>query len=380
MTFSVNGIKQDKNDKHTVEILVCVDAPLLARKILEQRSILILSLKEFSQDKKTFGDIYFTIKLNFEEIEIVTKYKDIQAACDFFSFVGFDIIYINSYSTPIPQASMIEIISKARAEAEKKKAQVKEQIEKKEAQEKKVYEDANLQSAKKIIVRVFEKVDETTKRSAGQIAIQDMKKIQELTEELRKDRMGTNFEKIRGTIKEILALIERLNAARYLSMQNPEATIASDTLITTIDIDKELDRMENIKILKSLHAKIAVKNQDYAIFGSSAMFWKFLQKDLLYKLADPAGLLYSIYDIAEFILLIIVSLLGIYTIANEVYLFSTSQLGLAFSMISIGIRGLVVVLARIVRKKSVGKLLVMFLLAILLHYLLLWMVTTNFAL
>ena len=87
MTFSVNGIKQEKNEKHTVEILVCVDAPLLARKILEQRKILILSLKEFSQDKKTFGDIYFTIKLNFQEIDIVTKYENIQEACVFFSFI-----------------------------------------------------------------------------------------------------------------------------------------------------------------------------------------------------------------------------------------------------------------------------------------------------
>ena len=178
------------------------------------------------------------------------------------------------------------IITAARTEAADKKAQVKEQIQKKEDQEKKVYADANLQSAKKIIIRVFEKIDETTKRSAGTISIQDMKKIQELTEELRKDRMGTNFEKIRGTIKDILALIEKINDVWYMSMQNPEATIASDTLITTTDIDKELDKLENIKILKSLHAKIAVKNQDYALFGSSAIFWKFLQKDMLYKLAN----------------------------------------------------------------------------------------------
>ena len=181
---------------------------------------------------------------------------------------------------------MIEIITAARNEAEEKKAKVKEQIQKKEEQEKKVYADANLQSAKKIIIRIFEKIDETTKRSAGTISIQDMKKIQELTEELRKDRMGTNFEKIRGTIKDILIWIEKINTVWYISMQNPEATIASDTLITTIDIDQELDRLENIKILKSLHATIAVKNQDYAIFGLSAIFWKFLQKDMRYKLTN----------------------------------------------------------------------------------------------
>ncbi len=380
MTFSVNGIKQEKNDKHTVEILVCVDAPLLARKILEQRKILILSLKEFSQDKKTFGDIYFTIKLNFQEIDIVTKYKSIQEACFFFSFIWFDIVYINSYSAPISNKEMTGIITAARAAAEEKKAKVKEQIQKKEDQEKKVYADANLQSAKKIIIRIFEKIDETTKRSAGTISIQDMKKIQELTEELRKDRMGTNFEKIRGTIKDILIWIEKINAVWYMSMQNPEATIASDTLITTIDIDQELDRLENIKILKSLHATIAVKHQDYAIFGLSAIFWKFLQKDMRYKLTNFGWILYSFYDITEFILLIVVTLLGVYTIANERYLFSTSRFGLSFSLISIGIRWFVLFVARQVRNKSIGRLLLILLFAILFHYLLMRLVTTNFAL
>ena len=380
MTFSVNGIKQEKNEKHTVEILVCVDAPLLARKILEQRKILILSLKEFSQDKKTFGDIYFTIKLNFQEIDIVTKYENIQEACAFFSFIWFDIIDINSYSAPISDKEILDIITAARTEAADKKAKVKEQIQKKEEQEKKVYADANLESAKKIIIRVFEKIDETTKRSAGTISIQDMKKIQSLTEELRKDRMGTNFEKIRGTIKDILALIEKINDVWYMSMQNPEATIASDTLITTTDIDKELDKLENIKILKSLHAKIPVKNQDYALLGSSAIFWKFLQKDMLYKLANLGWVLYSFYDIVEFTFLIVVTLLGVYTIANEIYLYSTSRFGLAFSLISMGIRWFVVFVARQIRNKSIGRLLLIILLAILFHYLLMRVVTTNFAL
>lgn len=338
MTFSVNGIKQEKNERHMVEMLVCVDAPLLARKILEQKNILILSLKEFSQDKKTFGDIYFTIKFNFQEIDIVTKYEDIQKACNFFSFIGFDILYINSYYAPISSKEMIGVINKARNESIEKKIQDREKIQKKEEQEKKVYEDVDLQAAKKIIFRVFEKVEETVKRSTGTIPIKDMKKIQSLTEELRKLRMGTNFEKTRDTIKELFDIIERINKQRYRENKNPNDIILKDSLVTTQDVNQEMERMENVKMLKSLHANIPVKNKDYVFFGSSAIFWKFIQKDILYKLADPGTLLYNFYDIIEFIVLIIVVLLGVYTVANEIYLFSMSQFGLAFLLISIGMR------------------------------------------
>jgi hypothetical protein len=286
MTFSVNGIKQEKNERYKVEMLVCVDAPLLARKILEEENVLILSLKEYSEDKETFGDIYFTINLNFQEITMVTTYTDIQEACDFFTFVGFSITNINSYSKPLTKTEVLAIIEKAQRDAELKRIQVQEQLDKKEAQERKVYQDAHLEAAKKIIVRVFEKVEETTKRSAGTVAILDTKRIHDLTEELRKLRMGTNFEKIRDTIQELFAIMETIDNEWYASIQNPSTTILPGSIVTPVDVDRELDRMETTKILKSLNAKIAGKNQDYVLFGSSAIFWKFLQKDLSLKISN----------------------------------------------------------------------------------------------
>ena len=227
MTFSVNGIKQEKNEKYKVEMLVCVDAPLLARKILEQKKILILSLKEFSQDKETFGDIYFSINLNFQEITMVTKYEDIQEACTFFTFIGFEIMNINSYSTPLSEKQVDAIIEKAKLEVEKKKAEIEQQSRQKEAQENKFYQDIDLESAKKNIFRVFEKIEEMGKRSAGTISIQDMKKIKSLSEELRKLRLGTNLEKIRDTIQELFIIIEKINTVWYASIQDTSQAIVS---------------------------------------------------------------------------------------------------------------------------------------------------------
>lgn len=286
MTFSVNGIKQEKDDKYNIEILVCTEAPLSARKILGEKNILILSLKQFTDQPSTFGDVYFTIKLNFQEIIIVTKYTNIQEAANFFTFIGFDITAINSYSKPIPEGEVDTIVTTAKTLAAEKKAKVKEDIQKIEAQAKKVYIDAKLQSAKKIIVRVFEKIEETTTRSAGTIATQDMKKIKSLSEDLKKLRMGTNFENIRECIEDIFKMIEVINNQRYASIQKADDTISPESIVTNVDLDKELERLENVKILKSLGAHISLKDQDYATLGSLAIFRKFLQKDIIKKLTN----------------------------------------------------------------------------------------------
>ena len=197
----------------------------------------------------------------------MTKYTDIQEACNFFTFIGFDISSINSYSKPISKKEIDTIITNGQTDASTKKADVRKQILEKETEERKVYQDEKLESAKKIISRVFEKVDECTKRSAGTISLIDTKKLKALTEELKKLRMGTNFEKIRETIQDIFKMIEAINDVYYASIQNPNDTISNESLITPVDVDKELERMENVKILKSLHAHISLKNQDYASFG-----------------------------------------------------------------------------------------------------------------
>ena len=79
-------------------------------------------------------------------------------------------------------------------------------------------------------------------------------------------------------------------------------------------------------------------------------------------------------------LLVVITLLAVYTLANELYMFSLNQFGLSFSLISMGIRGFVIFAARYFRNKNIGKLLLIIVLAILMHYLMMRVVTTNFAL
>jgi hypothetical protein len=114
--------------------------------------------------------------------------------------------------------------------------------------------------------------------------------------------------------------------------------------------------------------------------GSYGIFWNFLQKDFLYKIADLWSLLYNFYDITELLLVVIVTLLGIYTLANEVLLFATSQYGLAFSMITIGIRWWVLFIVRKLRNKTISRSILLAAVAIVLHYVVMWVVTNNFAL
>ncbi|MEI7919154.1 MAG: hypothetical protein WCH65_02885 [bacterium] len=61
------------------------------------------------------------------------------------------------------------------------------------------------------------------------IESQDLKKIKSLSEELKKLRMGTNFEKISECVQEILILLEKISAEYYSRTKPSTETIFSSS-------------------------------------------------------------------------------------------------------------------------------------------------------
>ncbi len=79
-----------------------------------------------------------------------------------------------------------------------------------------------------------------------------MKEITTLTQELKKLRLGTNFEKIRDTIQKIFAVLDVVDDRYFARKEEESETIAAESVVTTTDVDRELEKLEEIKILKDL--------------------------------------------------------------------------------------------------------------------------------
>lgn len=82
MTFIVNGIRQEKNTQYPVEMLLDISSLSSAKQLLASYGILILTIKPYTQDKSTFGNISITLQYNKQIGMIVLKNPDIQNACN----------------------------------------------------------------------------------------------------------------------------------------------------------------------------------------------------------------------------------------------------------------------------------------------------------
>ena len=239
MTFRVNGIKQKQSSTTPIVLVVETDSELLVRKLLEKYTILVLSIDEYKQDPKLFGDVWAKIKRGFDGITIVSEGSDVKKVCENLLDMGLEIAEINSYSNPLPSETMQAIINDARTAIQMKQAMEMQSIQGKKDEKKKIYADPKLARAKVVVERIFERIPPLLKNLEGQLESQDIKHISTLQEDLKKLRMGNNYEKIRDLADEILDRMQHMEEV-VITLHPEQATeIIKDSVVTDQDIQKE---------------------------------------------------------------------------------------------------------------------------------------------
>ncbi len=378
MTFRVNGIKQEVSSTSPLELLVLTDSSLLVRKLLEKNNILVLSIKEYRQEVKKFWDVYATIKRWLDEIQLVSNQKDIKTACLLFLHAGFVLLDINMYSKPLSHEATQTLLETCRQEIAQEKSVRVKQAETQKAEEKKIYADPHLAAAKEVLVWIFERTALVLERVKGTITINELKTINTLQEELKKLRMGNNYEKIKETGGQLLAMIQDMEDKSFVG--GDTKPLIPGSIITESDIQKEELKQEYVLQFKKLGSHIALKNEDYAILGNTALFRKFFQKDLVNFFADPVGILFHLYDIAELCIVALLVIVGAFLIFNALYFVMDNLSWVYYRMMKFGCLGLLLFIWKYIKKQDIFNLILIYGATIIVYLLLTHALIANFAL
>lgn len=386
MTFIVNGIKEGFDKKYSIEFVLWVDSSLLAKKFLENIWIIVLSLKEYKETKWKFGNISFTVNYLQQEIPLFANFDgDLSQACDFFLMAGFDIEDINFINNPLPKDDVTKIIENSKKEKERKKEEEKKMVTQKQEAEKKIFEDPRLVGDKKVIERIFGRTEKVIELTKGFISGKDVKMLREKEDELKKLKLGTNHERIVELVEEMTAILEATENDFYAANVDKEKKIFGDSIVTDIDIQKEINKVEKIEQLKNVWWKIKSTEQDYQAFGRSLIFIKILFKDIAHLFKTPEHLmnmLYNTYDLVELVIAFVLIEISAYMLANTIFLFSDNSNYEYFYLlyIKIWLFWLLVFWARKLRKKNIQILTALVIAIVILYLILIRIISNNFSL
>lgn len=385
MTFIINGIKEGLEKRYNIEFLLCIDSTLLAKKLLEETGVIVLSLKEFKEEEKKFGNIYFMTHTGEQEIKVIAQFDgDMSAACDFFFAMGFDVLSINNFANPVSESEMKKIIEESKIRSQKRVEEEKKKIQITVEKEKKVYTDKRLETDKTTIEWAFAKIEQTIATTKGFISGKELKKLKEKEEEIKKLKLWTNHERIKELIEEITTMLEIMENEYFAANPNEAEKIFDGSIVTDVDIQKELSTLDKIEGLKTIGWKIKTSEQDYLLLGKYAIFRKLLLKDILHIFKTPkhlADMIYNAYDLVELGLLFVAISVVVYTIMDTIFLWSNSVVYDYFYqiLISYGIIWLLVFWARHLRKKNIPLLLALVPWIIVVYYIVINLINNNFS-
>jgi hypothetical protein len=107
-------------------------------------------------------------------------------------------------------------------------------------------------AAKEVIARIFEKTPIVLDSVKLKLTPQELKRISSLQEELRKLRMGNNYEKIRDVGKDLIAIIQKIDEQHFFGLRSQAKPLIKNSEVTDIDLEKEEAKQAYVLQLKKL--------------------------------------------------------------------------------------------------------------------------------
>ena len=314
MTFVVNAIKQEKETTNTYSFLLDVDSEQTGRLIIQTTWLLLLSIVRYAQEKTAFGPIYTKVIYEWVPYEIIAQdtftLKDL---CTFFVDCGMDVVDINSFvdvQSPEQVARIISLCKSVRA-SEIEKARL-EKIKTEENDEKKKYfEDRLLKRAKVSITWVLDKIETLLQTKRIHIPPKDQKWIDMQLNDIKKQRMWSNYEKIKVLMQDFFVFLYSLEDAHYGSITENWTTLFSGTTVSMTDLERQVEILEEVKYQSSFGWSVLWWRRQYSSFPIFPYFL-FLKKDLLALFDDLDFFMYKAYEyLLLFLSMLLVFLAGI---------------------------------------------------------------------
>lgn len=357
MTFVVNTIKQDvSNTKKTenFQFLLDIESPLFVRKFIEESWLILLSLSDFSSQPESFWPVYITVTFENQHIRIVAKKEfTLKDLCSLFLSLWFVIEDANYFADPQTPQQVQKVIALCSKELDDQKQSEKIQQEQQQEAEKKIYySDDGLEKAKQVIAWSLEKVNTLLTEKWAFVSAKDLRTIKEKVEELKKLRMGTNYEKIRDMLQELFSIVDRIEEEYYASLEDTSQSIFPWTMVTAVDLERQVSILEKVQKQQMFWGTIPVKRKDYVAFWDVLVYLFFLKKDFITLFQNILLYVYRIFDWLQIALLMLVVFLSLAVIYFLLFSPTTSLSSIYYSLFSLGFFWLLGYLFSLIKAKN----------------------------
>lgn len=315
MYFHILWIKEKEWKQNELDILVQWWDESFIRKFLENRWVVTVSIRPYKDDIKTFWNISILVSFENVEIEILTNGDNLDDKTYLFLHLWLPLHSINFIENPIPDWDIQEIIKSNIAKIQSEEENIKKQNEEKKLAEQKKYSESAIDDSLKIINFEISHIEQVIKAGEAIISQIELKKLEDLANEMKKIRLWTNFNKMVSLImytQDITKKLEQEILTKYDSQKFP---IDKNSIMTNIDFISELSNANRISEKATLKPDSLTTFESFynMIWTNNSAFINLLIKDLSYTFQQRSFDIYfyttiNFIEYATLISIIIISI------------------------------------------------------------------------
>lgn len=289
MYFHLIWIKEKNWKQNDLDILLQWDNEDFIRKFLSYWWVVIVSLEEFKDDSSSFGNIKMITLYNSSEIEILINWENLYDSLYYLASLWLKPKYINFVNNPVDESEVNNIIASTvkKIEEEDKLIQKEKDIEK--IKEQKKYEESSIWDWLKAINTEIDRIWQILKAWEWVLLWSEIKHLEDYLNEMKKIRLGTNFNKMATLVVESHKLSKEAEERIFSAYQNGKFLIDNNSYVTNIDIISESFESKIIKEKSKLWSSHLSTSESFQSFlWPIAVFLKLLWRDFVHTINDSS--------------------------------------------------------------------------------------------
>jgi hypothetical protein len=225
----------------------------------------------------------------------------------------------NFLDTPVPKTLIESLIKKISLEYQESRELREKQQEQQLQKEKKRYEDTNVNQALKVINNNIDRITQLLKVGKGILTFAETKTLTDLSNELKKIRMGSNFNRMVQLLMETQEHITAAEDKVLRQLDNKKFLIDKHSSITNIDVISEYSELVKAQEKFILKQTVDLEENLYLNGKNITIFAKFFGKDIKHTFASLEMLLPNTLSLLEYLILVIIVILSAFWIFSSLF-------------------------------------------------------------
>lgn len=306
MYFHLIWIKEKDWKQYEIDILLQWGDENFIRDFLAHWGIVVISLLEFKEEPKSFGNISMLVAHNNVAIQILMKWDDLSERLYYMIFLWLVPYNANYTDNPVSESEMQKLLDSTFNQIKEENERIKLEKEKEFENEQKKYEESGIKDALGILNRNIDNIEQILKVWEWIISWTEAKELDNYANEMKKIRLWTNFNKMANLVLESHVLVKKAENKILDTYKDQWFLISENSAVTNIDLISQLFYYNRVSEKGAFMPKMLTASENISkILWSSSVYLNLLRHDFVYVLThtDFWDILDILLKVSEFAVL-----------------------------------------------------------------------------